>query len=405
MAIPALQVLKNRQYAAMWSVGVLSDIGTWMQSVAVAALITQVTSSAKWGAFAAASAFLALGLFQPLGGVLADRRDRRKILLAAASAQALVAVLLAVLFVLDTLTPPVMVGIVAIEGMLAALILPARTALLPDLVGRENVPEAAALGAASWNLGRTVGPAVGGIVLLLGSYLWVFLFNAVTFAAAVVTFFFLRLPPPVSGDGGSVIARLKAGVVGAREDSACSAVIITIAVMALLVSPFIALVPAMAQIVFEGGPSDTAHLVTAQGVGSVLVALTLSTITKALGRNRTIKALLVLLPLSSMAFAASPTKEAAMAALFVLGFAYFGIFISTGVIIQLRAPTHLRARVISLQMTTLAVVYSIAATVQGTLADEFGVRRVLFTGGALFLCAVIIAFVFKADRVRDLDPA
>ena len=144
MAVGSLRLLRNRNFALIWASGLVSNIGTWMQAVAVGALVTELTNSAGWGALVAAASFLASGLVTPLGGVLADRHDRRKLLLVVSLGSAVVASALAIAYVTSNVSPGVVIAVVALEGALVALSLPAHGAMLPDIVQEEQLVEASA---------------------------------------------------------------------------------------------------------------------------------------------------------------------------------------------------------------------------------------------------------------------
>jgi predicted MFS family arabinose efflux permease len=172
---------------------------------------------------------------------------------------------------------------------------------------------------------------------------------------------------------------------GAREDEGCWSAIRFIGITAFFVSPFIALMPAVAQLVFHGTAVDTAHFTMAQGFGSVVGAFLLASLIRKYERHRVMVALLVALPLSEMAFAVSPSKWVGIFCAFLLGAGYVAITLGMTVIVQLRAPRHLRARVLALNFMTLSLVYAIGAAVQGRLADLFGIRQTLFVAPLLYL--------------------
>ena len=197
----------------------------------------------------AAAAFLPMGLLAPVGGALADRLDRRRWLIVTTVAEALFAAVLAVLAAPGHAPPAVLVGVAFLGGVAAAVGFPTYQAMLPDLVPRDDLLAAVSLSSAQFNLGRVIGPALAGVVLVVGSDAWAFAVNAASFGAVVVALVFVRLPAPTPATGPRrahrpADRRRRPG--GRRRDPGCRSAILLIAIVALIGSPFIGLVPAVA---------------------------------------------------------------------------------------------------------------------------------------------------------------
>ncbi len=184
-------------------------------------------------------------------------------------------------------SPLALLGIVTVQGSVSALIKPFSQAILPDLVPRPEFLAASSLNSAQWNAGRIVGPALAGATVAAFGFAAAFVANAVSFLAVVVAVLFVRLSPP-PGRRGTVLSSLRAGLAAARAQPSCRAAIITIGVVALIASPFIALVPAMALRFSSGGATRvaaaTSALTTAQGLGAVAGALLMAPIAARIGR-------------------------------------------------------------------------------------------------------------------------
>jgi predicted MFS family arabinose efflux permease len=188
-----------------------------------------------------------------------------------------------------------------------------------------------------------------------------------------------------------------------RSDAGCRAAVQAVALTSLTVSPFIALVPSMAQLVFHGGAVDTAHFVVAQGVGAVLGALSMSALVRRFGKQQMIRLWMFVLPVVEGAYALSPSRWVAMVMLSVLGFVYLNVMVNLSTLLQLRAPAPLRARAISAFFTTLGLLYAVGAMVQGWLGDVVGIRQVHFLGAAVMLVAVAALAVFRRRWFSSLD--
>src|ERR1700722_7206996 len=241
----SLRPLKHRDFALLWSASMVSNIGSWMQTVAVGALVISKTGQPIWAVLVAAGAFLPLGLLAPLGGALADRARRKPVIAMGNLVEGLTAVGLAILAGGGHDSPLALLALVAVQGSVSALIGPFSQAILPDLVPRSEFLAASSLNSAQWDAGRIVGPALAGAAVAAFGFSAAFVANAVSFLAVVIAVLFLRLSPP-PGRQGTVFSSLRDGLSAARAQPSCRAAIIAIGVVALIASPFIALVPAMA---------------------------------------------------------------------------------------------------------------------------------------------------------------
>lgn len=400
----SLQPLRHRDFALVWSAALVSNIGSWMQTVAVGVLVTALTDQARWTGLVAAAAFLPIGLLAPVGGAMADRVDRRRWLLATTVGETLFAALLAFLVATGHATPAGVTLVVLAGGCMTALGFPAYQAILPDLVEREELLGAISLGSAQYNLGRVVGPALAGLVLAAGSYSWAFVLNAASFAAVLAALVFVRIPPsPPDVEEGSLRRRIATGARAALAEPGCRLAIATIAVTALLLSPFIALIPAVALKLFDAGDSGTSVLVTAQGIGAVVGALAMAPLARRFGRRRVLLADLGVLPFTVALYALAPSLGLAAAALVALGAAYIGVLSGLGTVVQLRAPAAYRARVLSLYMVALGVIYPIGAVVQGSLGDRFGIRAVTVGCALVFAGLLVTVLTTRGEIAASFD--
>jgi predicted MFS family arabinose efflux permease len=174
-------------------------------------------------------------------------------------------------------------------------------------------------------------------------------------------------------------------------------------VTALLLSPFIALIPAVTVKLFHGGEGATSLLISAQGVGAVAGALSLASLAARYGRRRVLVVNIVVVPFLLMAYAAAPSLAAAAVALVAVGAGYVGLLSGLGTVVQLRAPAALRARVLSLYMVALGTIYPLGAVVQGALGDRFGLRTVTAVCAAAFLVVVVTVGVTRPHLMAALD--
>jgi MFS family permease len=393
--LTSLQPFRHRAYTLLWAAGFVSNVGSWMQAVAVGALVISDTGSATWAVLVAAGAFLPIGVLSPVGGALADRLPRRPVLAIGNLAAAATAVLLAIAVAAGQESPAALVALVTMQGAVSALIGPFQQAILPDLVPRAEFLAAISLNSAQFNLGRIVGPALAGVAVAAFGYPAAFAANAVSFLAVVLALAFVRLAPP-GGRQAGLLDSLRSGFTAAWQEPSCRAAIGAIAVIALLASPFIALVPVMAHHLTHGGPravaQATALLTTAQGIGAVAGALALPPLANRLGRGRVLAGNLILLPAALIVYSASRTLWWAAIALFGVGLVYIGVLSGLSTVVQLHAPQAYRGRVLSFFLVALGVAYPIGSLAEGPVIDQLGVGwTTAATSAALALIMTLVA--------------
>jgi len=276
-------------------------------------------------------------------------------------------------------------------------------------VPAEDLLGAVSLSSAQFNLGRVIGPALAGLVLLTQNYALVFGINALSFGAVVVALVLVRLPPPVPHAGTlSMAGRIIEGARAARAEPGCRSAIGCIAVVALLASPFIALVTVMAKVVEPAGWKlglTTAVLITAQGVGAVIGALALPGLAIRFGRLTVLRTALFLLPVLLCAYAVAPSLALAVPAFLLVGAGYICVLSGLNTVVQLRAPAATRGRILSIYMMALGLIYPLGAVIQGWLANTHGVRAVTVAGAIVLLALLVLAALVRPAIFTNLgDP-
>jgi MFS family permease len=409
VALPrTLTPLRHRPYAALWTGAFFSNIGTWMETVAVGILVTEVTGQAAWAGLVAAAGFLPNGLIGPIGGALADRIPRRTLVLGTTAAQTVLAGALTALAALDAAEPWAVTLIVLASGCAGALGFPSYQSMMPDLVPREELTAAAALGMLQFNLGRILGPALAGLVTAAGGFEWAFAVNTISFLAVIVAIAPLKLPPPPHhARAESILSSIRSGIAFAAREPGIRAVMVYLALNSLLAAPFIALV-APAALEITGDEHNASVLVTTQGIGAVVMALSLGNLAHRFGNRPVVLVTLAGLPPALVLYALAPSLVTAAAAIFIVGFCYLGCLTSFTTVAQLRAPPELRGRVMSTMMVLLGVLYPLGTLVQGALADVIGLRATT-VGAAVLLGGALVALrLFRPgfdDELRDAAPS
>jgi len=385
----SLRPLRHRDFGLLFFANTVSNVGTWMQTIAVGALVEGITHQPVWAAIVAVAAFLPIGLISPVAGVLADRLDRRRMMMVTNTIEAGNATALAFLVASGHGTPVLVTLLVLLEGCVASLRLPFQQAIIPDLVPPEELLAATSLGSTQYNLGRVIGPALAGIVIVAGGYSWAFVVNAASFFAVVIALVFIRLPAPPGHDGTGVRAGIVTGARVAWEEPGCKAAIQLIGTAAFLVAPFIGLIPAKA-LALVGDDKHaiaraTAVLTTAQGIGAITGALLVAPLGYRFGMRRVLAAYLVLTPVAVVGYAGAETTALAAVAITVVGGLYIGLLSGLNTVVQLQAPVEYRGRVLSLFFVALGVTYPIGLLFQGAVAGWAGLGPTTAVGAGVML--------------------
>jgi MFS family permease len=285
---------------------------------------------------------------------------------------------------------------------MAAVGFPAYQAMLPDLVPASELGAAISLGAAQFNMGRVIGPALAGFAILAGGYSWAFGINAASFLAVLVALCLVHLPratPPAVPS--TLRQRLVEGGRATFANPATRVAVMLISAVALTASPFIALVPAVALKAFASKASGTSVLITAQGIGAVAGALALTPLVRRCGRRSVLVASMVALCVFLCAYGLAPDLWLGAVALLAVGAAYIGVLAGCNTIVQLYAPASLRGRMLGIYMMALGILYPIGALAQGAIANVAGIRAVT-VGGAVALL-VLLATVLRRVIPADLE--
>src|SRR5665213_1780196 len=291
MALASLAPLRHRSFALAMTSSFVSSTGTWMQSVALGIYLTETTKNPLWLGLLTVAAWTPAIIGSPIGGVVADRWSCQRWIQLNNLIMAGTASALAVAALTHHLSPSLACYLAVAEGLCGSASWAAWQSLLPDLVDRDEVLAAVSLSSAQFNLGRVIGPLFAAVALALGSPGICFALNAASFVFVVVMFSFVRTPPRAKVT--TKIHPWAETVVGARQAWAvkgCRYPILAIATVALIISPFIALVPSMAIDVLHAGKSGTPWLVFGQGVGAVIGALTLPALARRTSRIYVLRA-------------------------------------------------------------------------------------------------------------------
>jgi MFS family permease len=380
----------------IWAAGMFSDIGTWVQLIVVGSLVASDSGSALKTGLVAMATIMPPGLCAPIGGLLADRFDRRTVFIAGLTAQALVTSGLALAIASGVRNSWALSGIILVSSAVGSLANPAYSAMLPDLVPPQELMAMVALGIYSWNAGRIVGPLLAAAVGAAVGPAWTVLFNALTFAgmAIAVATVKQRFIPPATDAIASVRTRFVHGWRTLRSVPGCRSSMGLVILLNLTVAAFMGLIPIYASLEFDGGTGLAGTISATQGVGAIVGSVGVTMLAPRIGRARLIAGIIPLIVVAYVAYALAPTPLAAAAAAVFLGCGSSGLFVTSFSIAQRDAPDAERGRVLSLVQASMGGAYGFGVLWIAALGDAtnlrvaFVVAAVLTAVGALGMARI-----------------
>jgi MFS family permease len=346
----ALGVLRHRDFRLLWCGLVVSAIGTWMQIVAQALLVLDLShgSAAALGlvSLVQAAAFFLFALF---GGAVADRIDKRRLLILTQSLSMIFALIMAILAAAHLIAIWMVLVLVFLQGASLSFDQPARAALVPLLVPQEEIFNAVSLQSVVFTGASTVGPALAGLALSRIGYAGNFFANAVSYLGVIGALWIMRVPPSPGAvlrtTNWRAIAEALAAV---RADTALSSIIVVFAALLFLGPSSAVLIPVMGRSVLHLDAPGVGILFAATGFGSVLGGVTLASLRNPAHKGRIVLLCALLWAAALAAFGVSRSFAPAALALVLLGSFQIGVSATTITLLQTRVPVPMRGRVMSL---------------------------------------------------------
>jgi MFS family permease len=396
--------LTYRDFRLLWFGALTSSIGTWMQKVAQAWLIVTLTGAAS-PFFLGLDSFMGeapILLFTLIGGVIADRRDRRHMMLVSQSVQMATAVILAALVFTNTIHVWHILTLSVIAGTAQAFGGPAYQSLIPSLINKEHLPNAIALNSIQFNLARVIGPMVAGAALAAFGMVACFGLNALSFLFVIAAILALHIKhvPPTGVE--RMRDQLTGGLRYVRNHPQLTTLTLVGFMSAFLGLPLLTFLPLVAKDVFGQGVELYTRMMTIAGAGAVLGALVVAWIGKHRHMGLMLLTLQALFGLAIVAFSFSRTVWVSQVLLFLGGAMLVMCFSLTTSLVQLLAPPELRGRVVSIYMVAFRGGSPLGGLLSGWLVTVLGsTPTVLAVNGTLLALFAMIALT-RDHGLRDV---
>lgn len=390
-----------RDFRLMWFGACISSVGTWMQIVAQSWLIYRLSHSAFLLALDQFLGGIPIFLFSLIGGVVADRVERRRILLGSQYVQLATSGLLAILVATGVVHIWHILCLSFVSGLAQAFGGPAYQALIPTLVKREDMPNAIALNSIQFNMAVTIGPALAGQALARIGETWCFGLNAASFVAPIIALLLIttRFQPKPANE--SVFTSLKLGIKFVRRQESMTALIVLAFCMTALAMPLRTYLPVFVNDIFHAGPRTYGNLLSLMGVGSICGSLAIASLGNAAGKGRRALVMMLVLGATISGFAVSRSLTASYAVLVLFGFSLMAVFASVSSLVQLITTEEMRGRVMSVYNCAFRGGMPMGNLVSGWIVPVFTAPVVLTVNG-LLLIAVALYFLLVHRRVTAL---
>jgi MFS family permease len=395
-----LAAFTYRDFRVLWFGAFTSTVGTWMQKVAQSWLVFDLTKSTWYLGLDDFFGQLPILLFTLLGGVIADRHDRRRLLLGSQYVQMTTAFALAALVLFGHVRIWHILVLSSITGFAQAFGGPAYQSLIPSLVNKKDLPNAIALNSIQFNLARVCGPLLAGLALMFGTAAC-FGLNGLSFVVVIVALMSLHIKHIKPAGQKPILQEMQGGIAYARSQPAIIALTILAFLTTFLGLPLLTFLPVFAREVFHGGVGQYTHLMAFSGMGAVIGALVVAW----LGRFKHMGLALLIVQVAFGAlvagFALSRLWWLSCALLFLAGAALIVVFSMTASLVQLIVPDHLRGRVVSIYMVAFRGGMPLGSIAGGYAASLTSAPAVLAVNGAL-VSVVAIYFLIRSHGVREL---
>jgi MFS family permease len=392
--------LRHRTFRTIWAAQFAANVGLWVQSVGAAWLMTSLVQSADLVAMVWSAATLPILFFSMLGGALADAMDRRTVIIMAQVVMMAAALLLAVLQQFALITPYLLLALTFLLDSGGAVRQPAYSAAIADLVPREEIPAAVALGSMNFNLARSVGPGIGGLIVAAWGSQMAFVVNAVCVLFAMAAMISWRRVPIERDYNRQNLGRAMIdGVRYSFTDPVIRSVLIRCGAFSSCATAGWALMPLVAKYDLGDNPFTYGLMLGALGLGAVASGGFITPLRRRFGMEPLLAGATIAFTVALLALALVRSEIVLLGLLLLAGGAWLAINASFNTIVQMHAPGAIRARALSCYFMAIYGLMSFGAWFWGKLADAIGLHPTLLVAAAALLSTLILSFGAPREKI------
>jgi MFS family permease len=396
------RALRHRNYRLFFSGQLISLIGTWMQTVAESWLVYRLTGSAALLGVAGFASQIPVFLLATIGGTVADRYNRHRIMIITQTMAMVLPLILAALVFTGRVQVWHVFTLAATLGVVNAFDVPTRQSFVVEMVGREDLVNAIALNSSIFNGARTIGPAVAGLLLAAVGEGWCFLPNGLSYVAVITGLLLMKLPARQKKvHTHAALAETIEGFRFVLRTTPVRDLLLMVGLVSFAGMPYAVLMPIFADSILHGGPKGLGLLMASAGLGSLCGALYLASRSSIRGLGRIVAASALMFGVALMLFAMSRVFWLSAALLLLVGMSMITQAASTNTLIQSMVPDSLRGRVMAVYAMMLMGMSPIGALVGGALADRIGAPYTVVIGGSICVAGAIV-FNLRLPALRVL---
>jgi MFS family permease len=384
-----MRALTHRNFQLFFSGQLISLTGTWMQTVAQSWLVYKMTGSSLLLGSVGFASQIPVFLVAPLGGTVADRMNRHRVVIATQTASMILALILAALTLTHTVKVWHIFVLAALLGVVNAFDIPGRQSFLVDMVGRDDLMNAIALNSSMFNGARVIGPAIAGILVAKIGEGWCFFVNGVSYIAVIIGLLLMSVVCPRRSKSDSPLEDIIEGFRWVSHTGPIRALLLLLGVVSLVGMPYTVLMPIFADRILHGGAKGLGILMGFTGVGALFGALTLAMRSGVKGLGRLVSICCAGFGISLIAFSFSKFFWLSAVLLIPVGFFIMLQMACSNTLIQAMVPDALRGRVMALYSMMFMGMAPFGALLGGALADRLGAPITVATGGAASIAAAI----------------
>ena len=395
---------RYRNFRIMWTASLLSSSGSWLQMIAVPYVIYSITGSGAWLGFAGFLGYAPMVVTGPWAGSVADRFDRRKVLIYGGLVQTGVTLLLWVVWVAGDRHIGVFLALLTAGSFVGGFTVAAWQSFITELVPREHLLNAVTLNSTQFNAARALGPAFGGVVLATLGVSWCFFFNALSFLMMVLGLLLVRVPrrERLTEPGKAhPVREMREALSYVRTMPGIVTCLIVVTLMGLIAGPLFNLIVVFADGYGVGGGAY-GMLAACLGIGAVAVAPIIAGRGSTARRSRLLSLAMAVYGLALVGLGLAPTALLGGACLLAAGAGYLGMSASLNTAVQLQVREDMRGRTMALYLMVLTAAVPIGAQVQGWCVDLVGVHWTVGVAGAIFVLSWIV-LRYVIDRLSTID--
>jgi MFS family permease len=384
--------LRHRNFQLFFSGQIISLVGTWMDTVAESWLVYRLTGSSLLLGTVAFAGQIPVFFLAAIGGTVADRFDRRKIVIATQASSMVLAFILAMLTLTKRIQVWEVILLAALMGIVNSFDLPARQAFLVEMVGREDLTNAIALNSSMFNAARVIGPSIAGILVASVGEGWCFFANSVSYIAVIAGLLMMRVERrPRKALDASPFEHIAEGFRYVRDTYPIRSLLLLAGLISLVAVPYAVLMPVFAKQILHGNATTLGVLMGATGIGALGGAIVLAARRSLKGLGRIVMLACAAFGISLILFSFSRWYVLSVILMLPLGFSVMLQMASSNTLIQTMVPDRLRGRTMAVYSMMFMGMAPIGALISGALADHIGAPWTVTLGG---LGAVIAAAVF-----------